>query len=232
MAEPLQPKIPETVDLKDADPERRELYGKAAQVFTEERRKSMELASGGPAGSGGMNSSGMFVPGGETAPEQPKTEEPEKPVEPEIADEDKRAFVRAILSDRVFEKLYPLFGGQVEVTFVDRSTEETDKIFDRLGKVNLLDEDAWSAEADILCLCSTLREIKTPEGRKSFPPTDDYTARRAELRKLPRPLYEALIDTSRNFEELINHLIIKARKPDFWPAGGNALQSRRTTGTR
>jgi hypothetical protein len=83
-----------------------------------------------------------------------------------------------------------------------------------------------------MCLASTLREIKRPDGRAGFLPTDDWKARLEELRKLPRPLYEALIATSRNFEALVNKMVEKARDPDFWPAGGNASQLRRTAGTR
>lgn len=219
----IQPaKIPEVVDIKDADPDRKELYGKVAPVFAEERRKAQMFVPGTAVGPDVAEQS--------SAPDTPP--EPPKPKEPEVPEEDKRAFVRSILANRVFEKVYPLFGGQIEVTFVDRTTAETDKVFERLGKVNLLDEDGWSAEADMLCLCSTLREIKQADGRNSFPPTDDYETRKADVKKLPRPLYEALVGASRDFEELINHLIAKARASDFWPAGGSASPSKRTAGMR
>jgi len=217
-------KIPEVVDIKDADPDRKDLYGKVAPVFTEERRKAQ-----------------MFVPGGQEpegrrenySPESPApVEEPPKPKEPEIPEEDKRAFVRSILANRVFEKVYPLFGGQIEVTFVDRTTLETDKVFERLGKLGDKNDNEWSSEADMLCLCSTLREIKQADGRNSFPPTDDFEVRKTDIKKLPRPLYEALVGSSRDFEELINHLIAKARTSDFWPAGGSASPLRRTAGAR
>jgi hypothetical protein len=227
MADVQKPKIPEIVDIKDADPDRKELYGKAGEVFTEERRKALSSASSGTE----VPAPGeVFVPGGQAGvpPESPPVVE--KKAEIEIAEEDKRAFVRSLLADRSFEKPYLLFGGQVEVVLVDRTTVETDKLFDQLDKIE--DESVWSLEADRMCLASTLREIKRPDGRSSFPPTDDWHGRWGELRKLPRPLYEALIETSRNFEALVNQMVLKARDPDFWPAGGSASQSRRTAGAR
>jgi hypothetical protein len=227
MAEAQKPKIPEVVDLKDADPERKELYGKAAEVFTEERRKALSEAA---PGAKQPDPGEVFFPGIQAGapPEAPAV--PEKKPEIEVAEEDKRAFVRSLLADRSFEKCYLLFGGQVEVVLVDRTTVETDRLFDWLDKIE--DESAWSLEADRMCLASTLREIKRPDGRTGFLPTDDWMTRLEELRKLPRPLYEALIETSRNFEALVNQMVLKARDPDFWPAGGNALPSRRTAGTR
>ena len=226
MAEVMKPKIPEVVDLKDADPDRKELYGKVAEVFTEERRKALSEAAVGAARPGPGE---VFVPGAQAG--APPEEEPVATKKPEIevAEEDKRAFVRSLLADRSFEKSYVLFGGPVGVTLVDRTTAETDKLFDWLDKVE--DESAWSLEADRMCLASTIREIKRPDGRNSFPPTDDWKARLEELRKLPRPLYEALIETSRNFEALVNKMVEKARDPDFWPAGGSTSPSRRTAGT-
>jgi hypothetical protein len=229
MAEVMKPKIPEVVDLKDADPDRKELYGKVADVFTEERRKALSEAERPGPGE-------VFVPGAQAkkewpGPGAPPEEEPvaTKKLEIEVAEEDKRAFVRSLLADRSFEKSYVLFGGPVGVTLVDRTTAETDKLFDWLDKIE--DESAWSLEADRICLASTIREIKRPDGRNSFPPTDDWKVRLEELRKLPRPLYEALIETSRNFEALVNKMVEKARDPDFWPAGGSTSPSRRTAGT-
>jgi hypothetical protein len=224
MAEVLKPKIPEAVDLKDADPDRKELYGKAAEVFTEERRKALSEAAAELSDPGKV-----FVPGAQAGP-PPEVSIIEKKPEIEVAEEDKRSFIRSLLANRSFEKVYPLFGGQIEATFVDRTTAETDKLFDRLDKIE--DDSAWSLEADRMCLSSTLREIKQPDGRNAFLPTDDWKARLEELRKLPRPLYETLIETSRNFEALVNRMVTKARDPDFWPAGGNASLSRRTAGTR
>ena len=223
----IQPaKIPEVVDIKDADPDRKELYGKVAPVFAEERRKAQMFVPGGQEPEGRREA---YLP--ESEPPAVAAEPP-KPKEPEIPEEDKRAFVRSILANRVFEKVYPLFGGQIEVTFVDRTTAETDKVFERLGKLGDKDDNEWSSEADMLCLCSTLREIKQSDGRNSFPPTDDYEARKTDIKKLPRPLYEALVGASRDFEELINHLIAKARASDFWSAGGSASPSKRTAGMR
>jgi len=216
MAEAPQAKIPPTVDLKDTDPDRQELYGKAGKVFTEERRKAKEAREGQ-----------VFVP--EDQPEPGESyKEPEKKPEIEVDEADKRAFVRSILGDKAFEKLYALFGGEVEVTFVDRTSEEMDRILAQLEKIE--DETKWSQEADVACLCSSLREIKSKEGRKSYPPTDKMDDRAAELKKLPRPLWETLLDTSRNFETLVNHMIEKSRDPDFWQAGGRALPSKRTAG--
>lgn len=219
MAEPVKPKIPEVVDISKADPDRQALYGEAAKVFNEERKK---LASG----------SAYFVPGStETVPPEQEPAEPEKPKEPEVAEEDKRAFVRSILADRTFEKVYSLFGGQVEAVFVDRTSEETDLLFAQLESTE--DDQKWAAQADLLCLGSTLRELKRTNGRNTFPPTQDFAARCADLKKtLSRPLYEALLETARDFEALMNLLISKARTSDFWPAGGASSPSRRTAGAQ
>jgi hypothetical protein len=224
MAEPIKPaQIPPTVGLSDADPERQQLYGEAGKVFTEERNKALAAKAAGDA-----PERKMFVPGQAEEEQPPEPESaPAKP-EIEVDEADKRAFVRSILGDKTFEKVYPLFGGEVEVTFVDRTSAQMEQLLLTLDSV--ANDATWAKEADIGALCSSLREIKTKEGRKSFLPTDDYAARKQELDKLPRPLYEALLDTSRNFETLINHMIEKARDSDFWQAGGSASLSKRTAG--
>lgn len=218
MAQAPNAKIPPTVDLKDTDADRKELYAKAGKVFSEERQKAAESGEGQ-----------MFVPGQEDTRPLPALGNPPEPEkkELEVDPADKRAFVRAVLGNKSFEKIYTFFGGDVEGTFVDRTSEEMDSIFTALeGK----EDDEWSKEADILCLCSSLREIKQRDGRKAYPPTDKSDERRKELAALSRPLYEALLDASRNFETLINHMIEKAREPDFWQAGGSDSPSKRTAG--
>lgn len=213
MAEPA--KIPPLVDLKEADADRKEMYGKAGKTFMEERRKAAEAREDG----------GVFVPQDE--PSLPQLESPPEKPETPVDDADKRAFVRAILGNKAFEKTYPLFGGEVEVLFVDRTSDEMDKIF---ASLEALEDEKWNKEADILCLCSALREIKQKTGRNAFAPGADLAERKKELTKLPRPLYEALLDTSRDFEALINRMIERSRDSDFWQAGGSALPLKRTAG--
>jgi hypothetical protein len=222
MAEvPGQAKVPPVVPLSDTDPDRKEMYGKAADVFKEEREKLQMGSADTPAGV-------PFVPGTSlTNSGSPGEPEEQKIPEPEVLPEDKHAFVRALLSDRQFEKTYKLFGA-IEAVFVDRTTDDTTKLFARLDKIE--EDEAWSLEADKLCLVTTLRELlKRPQGgRNTYSPTEEWDKRLEEFQKLSRPLYDALINVSRDFEALVKHMVSKAADPDFWPGGVNALPSRRT----
>lgn len=220
MAEvPGQAKVPATVQLKDADPDRQELYGKAAETFKEERDKLQMGSSDSPHG---------FTPGASPVESGHlhSLNVEEKLPEPEVLPEDKHAFVRALLADRQFEKTFHLFGS-VEALFVDRTTAESVKLFERLDKIE--SDEEWSLAADKYCLATTLRELKRgTNGRNAYPPTDEWDKRLEEFRGLAKPLYDALVDASRQFEALVKHMVSKAADPDFWPGGKSASQSKRT----
>lgn len=147
-------------------------------------------------------------------------------------DEDKAAFLRALLGGLSFEKRYKLFG-KIDVAFVDSSTEQREKMYAALEKdntekkINTDTDELWEVWVERYSLACNLREYKQTEGVKSYPPTDDLHARVQELLKLAKPLYQALMQANRCFETVVNELTQKAMQENFWQTGGAASQLKR-----
>jgi len=60
-------------------------------------------------------------------PETTKIKDPDEPTP-----EDKQAFLRAVLGDKPYTKTYQLFNNGLDVTLMDRSTKETEKLYEAL----------------------------------------------------------------------------------------------------
>ena len=161
-------------------------------------------------------------------PEQPPeiTVAPEPEIDPPT-EEDKRAFLASILGSKKYEKVYTIFG-DTKVRMVDRGVEETELIFSQL---NLADESGIiKTESDYLLameryqLAYQLYEVHSPaSGSTGYEPLgldkDRLQERVKALFKLPKPLYQALMEVCRMFEAHVDLLTQKAPDPNFWKPG-------------
>lgn len=215
-----QLKIPAAVPLNQADPERQRLYKGLADVDAKLPEPAEQIVS---------------APLPVSAPPPPDPDLEDEYYLP--TDEDKQAFVRSVLGSRSFEKKFILFGS-VEAQFVDRTTETTEAVFAQLeqdaleGKIKTNTDEAWSAWTERYNTASTLRQFKDSAGIKSFPQTDKLHERTVELMKLPKPLYQALMQSGRRFEAIVSTLTQKAHDQSFWKTGGVSSPSKPTSGVR
>lgn len=213
-------KIPKTVDIKDADPERQAEYAELGKVAAELKEKLPE-------------DDDTPVAGNDDPPSAP-------PPEPDLDDsyyeptlEDKQTFVRALLGGKQFEKRFKLFGS-IDATFVDRTTEMTEALYSQLDadtsakKIKTSTEEQWQTWVERYQLASTLREYKDGTGVRSHPPTNELFPRVQELMKMPKPLYIALMQTARRFEAIVNTLTRRAHDDPFWKTGGANSPLKRT----
>ena len=212
------PSIAKPVPIEQADAERQKLYGPL-------------IAQGGGDQKLDMNTV--------VAPEvtQPVMAAMELQVEDKFfhpTEEDKQAFLRALLGGLSYERRYKLFG-KIDAAYVDASTDQREKMYGALEKdaaekkISTDTDDTWEVWLERYSLACNLREYKQAEtGVKSYPPTDDMNARVTELMKLPKPLYQALMQANRCFESVVNELTQKAMQENFWQTGGAVSQLRRT----
>jgi hypothetical protein len=142
----------------------------------------------------------------EPEPETPPVPGPEEPTE-----EDKREFIRCVLGGVPYVKTFVLLGGQLQITFRDRGTETTERIYVGAGDNSL--------KFARCCLLASLIAVNKEE---HVPPKDVLTEGHDALTKLSRPMYEILMDTARKFDAHMGRLIDEAHNPDFWqPAGAS-----------
>jgi hypothetical protein len=199
-------KIPTPVRLEDADEARKVMYGGITDV-RKEFKKEDEL---------------LPEPVEEVAP-TPIGVAQDIPEEAgpilEIAEEDKRSFVRSILGGRPFSKTYILFD-VVKATFIDRTPDKTISMYEQAKAEANFDSPEWSAVFNRYYLASTLTTL-TIDNKAEQMDTDNLKAKIVRLKELPRPLYLALLDAAENFERLVDVLVDKAQDRDFWKAGGS-----------
>lgn len=188
---------------------------------------------------------------GDVAAKLPEPESPKEtaggyvsPPEPDLDedyykpdDEDKKAFVRSLLGGKQFEKRFKLFNA-IDVTLLDRSTEHTEMLFNQLevdtnqARIKTDTDDQWVTWNERYCLASTMRVYRDGAGEKGYLPTDKLFERVQELMKLPKPIYQALLQTSRRFEVIVQTLTRRAHDKDFWVTGGADSPSKPTSGAR
>lgn len=196
--------VPRPVELKEADPERRKMYGRLAGM-DEGPDDGSELA-------------GKQEPGTEIEETQ-KSDLDDIRLKP--TDGDKKAFVRALMSGGRYVKKIPLFGAAMTATFSDRTVAISEKIF--LAATAGLTAEEQTVRVDRYMLAAQLTAL---DGAKidSIETTDadmDVVERNlAKILALPRPLYHALMTANREFEEHVEYLTMKANEPDFWHPGG------------
>lgn len=211
-------KLAPPVELNEADSERQKMYS----GISDARSRALEDPSIKP------------LP---TPDFEPIEIDPTLPV---ITDDDKKAFVRAVLGNKVFEKTYTLFGC-IEVVFADRTVEESEKLYESLAAIT--DPDQWRLWLEQRQLTSTLKLLTSKDISYKIIVNDtefqfevQHMIRFGAISKFNKPLFKALLQTSRRFELLVTSLTDSAHMTSFWPAGGATSQSapmspvRSTTG--
>lgn len=207
----FKPSIPPVVPLEQTDPERQRAYGELAAAAKElEQPLNMDQ----PSTTAGVRVVSGFVDDKAAAPEASA-----KAYVP--TDDDKREFVRSVLAAKPYEKTYVLFGG-IEAAFVDRSPEDTLKIYARLDKLVsdklVVTDEEWQVELERTRLATELRSLKGGIFAKTC--AGELNDRVKDLLSLTRPLYEALMEAGRHFEGHIDYMVERAAEPNFWRTGG------------
>jgi hypothetical protein len=149
----------------------------------------------------------------------PKVKDPDEPTAV-----DKQAFLRAVLGDKSYEKVYSLFNGGLEVTLVDRSSKETEKLYEALrqqSEAEKLSDDDWDMWKTRYCLASTLRKVRFKGSTvKEYDVPVDLKGRSLEILEFSKAVYLALVATSKIFEHQVQLLTEKAHDADFWVTDG------------
>jgi hypothetical protein len=209
---PKTPQIPQPVPLEQTDPSRQGMYNELIKA-----NKELEAPLVGASTTTVSSEKQSFVAA--PAPQDPPT----------VSDMDKRNFLRAILGGKDYEKKYKLFD-TIEVTMVDRSVELTEKMYDQLEadqkdkKIKLETEEAWDVWADRYQMAAVVRGVSGVQNGTTYPAPENFLERVQLLMKFPKPVYGALMEASRNFEEHVIEMTAKAQDPDFWRAGGKNLR--------
>lgn len=131
-------------------------------------------------------------------------------------DEDKQEFLRSILGPHAYRKTYTLFGS-VPVIMCDRSVDLTERVFKDVEAAKPeSDAETVSLIEQYVMAATVVRLNKDDLG-----PSGDFAAR-LSIFKASRPMYQALMQTSREFERHVEFLTGKALDTGFWKAGGAA----------
>ena len=220
MSDFTKARIPPTVPLAQADPERQQAYGGLAAVRKEELEQAASLEKP-------LNlEDPSAAPAAQTlvSPELP--EKPDNYSAPEIPD--KQEFTRALLGNKPYTKEYKLFGGAALATYRDLTSEETEQLYGVLDKLiedkEVVDDEQWTLRRERYFLAMSLQTLKL---RGSAPANYKVAAAGCEdalkvLLALPKPLYRALLQTSRIFEQHVDILVERANDPNFWRTDGAA----------
>jgi len=156
---------------------------------------------------------------------------------PEATDEDKKQFLRAMLTeDARFEKAYSLFNGNVTVCFRSRSLVERELVANiisatvesstptqtPLAVMHTVERFRLAAALKRIRVGSSVREFNEPVGDN----LTELQARHASFDNWKAPLYDAVITQLRMFDALWEQVLTGgADKPDFWKTIGQDSQS-------
>jgi hypothetical protein len=143
------------------------------------------------------------------------------------SDEDKKAFLSAILGGKVYMKKFKIYGNMT-ITLTDRSVEHTEKLYDVLNsdyrKGKILDEDYDTVYERYLLALQLVRIDNTPydaiQDEAKF--EEWLTVRVSQLMKLSKPVYQAIMEVCRRFEIENRYMTEHAQDSDFWKPGGQA----------
>lgn len=154
------------------------------------------------------------------------TGEEAPPVTVHIPDEDKKAFTQAILGGVPYEKRYDLFGNTVKVLMMDRTTAGMDQLYfwtAELLKLKQIDDnvDLWLERFRLTLTLKTLELGGRPIPLSKPKSETELLTLAQSLMQLSKPLYTALIETSRHFEAHVETMTVEARNPPFWKIGGS-----------
>lgn len=189
-----KPNLPPVVPLSQAPPDKQEEY-----------RDLLDLENSEP----------------EDNPAQVRSQESAKST---VSDEDKLAFVESILGGRPYSKIYKLFGGSVLAEFQDRSVGDSEQIYKQLDedyeKGEIKSDEQWQVALERYQMACGLVSLNMSKSKSAVNVSGSFQERLSTLIKLPQPIYRALMETSRKFENDVNLMVEKAGDSDFWAAGG------------
>lgn len=161
--------------------------------------------------------------------------------EREIADEDKTLWLRHVLGEEKFTKVYPLYGGVVAIKLRTRTEQEISAIHQQLqqnpitmpgGGVDPMQvhmTHKYMVTYSLMSIVSQSENISEvvdfpPISEAEYPSEDGDTnlpiARACRERldeKLPPGLITAMITAVLDFEQLVYVLQQRSPDPDFWP---------------
>jgi len=201
-------KIAPTIPLAKADKERQELYG--------------PLVEGLAAG----ESDPLPKPASEPVDESPQ---PPEPTEELPSEEDRQVFLASVLGHKAYEKEYVLFGA-VKVLFRDRTPREVELIQSVVNQLPEMSDVELAIQEERFVLAAQLARLAQPSEVKPYEPVtvDTLRNRADDLLSFPKPMYQALLDSCREFDRHVSQLTRHALDKDFWPAGTANLPSSRT----
>jgi hypothetical protein len=210
---PSKSKIPEPVPLESLDEDQQNLY------------KGLK-ASGGIA-----TSPELDKPLPELSPEEVSEFQQLVLLETDPSDptdNDKKTFVRSILSEKQYEKQYTLFGSVLTI-FVDRSVNLTEQLYKELyedikgatPKITATSDEDYEIWLERYKLAACLTRIDRPnQASVHYSAKNGFYPLAVQLMTLPKPIYTALMETSRIFERHVEILIRRAQDSNFWKTGG------------
>lgn len=143
-----------------------------------------------------------------------------------IEDSDKKNYIRALLSQDRFRKVYTLFGGRMTVGFKGRTLAEQDLIIEvcanEIKNETLTAAELYARMAVRRRLVTALDWISlTDKPRISFPAEGIKTAEQLaeqlkRLDTLGTEIYQALANAIYDFDALTAEFARLAGSPDFW----------------
>ena len=198
------PKIGPTIPLAEADPAKRKEIEELDKVAKELKEPLEGIGEAAPS-----------------LPPQPGTA---------YSDDDKKAFVRALLAGKPFAKPYTLFG-EFRVTFSDSPQEAYAALPDVIRAditaglaPNAGNDDAVGDLVSRYLAALSVRDILGPGGKsvRTYKEADvtKLNERVKDLLTLPRPLFLAVVNAASDFDTLVNGLIERAATENFWRTGG------------
>jgi hypothetical protein len=213
-----QPKIPETVPLEKTDEHRQAVYGPLAATSKDTEKLDLEEES------------------------EPSTAEPEvgdikRPEFEPPSEDDRKAFLSALLGGKQYEKRFALFGGGVTVKFRDRTTKDTEAvlaILRRLADKEHMTQDDYDIIYDRYMLVIQFVEFNDEEHAIKELEADERNRELLDkcvqewLLSMPRPVYHAVLQAFRQFENENAFMTEHALDSDFWKPDGPASAPRRT----
>jgi hypothetical protein len=207
--------MPPVVPLSQADDERKKVYGPLADWERDHSKPPVQEPPGPPE----VGPPSQQEPGGSQPPLK-------------ISEEDRKAFLAALLGGKRYSKRYSLYGSY-EVALEDRTTDETEIMYNQLALDEsqglLKNDEEWAVRLERYQLALQLRAIRGLKGGEGYPPLElnagpgkVFSERLATLMLLPKPLYQGLMAVLRSFETEVAELTAKALDESFWKAGGGA----------
>jgi hypothetical protein len=149
---------------------------------------------------------------------------------PEIADEDKEKFLKAVLTDQPFQETVDLFDGQLKVTFRTMSVEENNDIVNQIAKDKehgiAENTDAYfitiSTYRLALCLLTIDDKDYSDIVKNSFKSEDAaityIRSRSLKVREWPTFKLSAFLDAFNKFEAKVVKLTNAVQQQNFWKA--------------